>query len=147
MNYCGLRWQSGPHADKSCYTGTSAIASWSVQGRGRPNSMALNSSSKDGHRVGHWDLEMSTATVAIKSKIKAFLLNNLRLQIRRLPKRGEESFPDWIDPDFPRLFKKYHRLTMVSWQGLYWSWLAAKYIDAHKIPGDVVECGVFKGGC
>lgn len=90
---------------------------------------------------------MSKATTALKSKIKAFLLNKLRLQIRRIPKRTEQSFPGWIDPKFPKLFRKYHDLTMVSWQGLYWSWLAARYINAHGIPGDVVECGVFKGGC
>ena len=36
---------------------------------------------------------------------------------------------------------------MVPWQGLHNSWLAARHIGYHGIPGAIVECGVYKGGC
>lgn len=90
---------------------------------------------------------MSRIAVAMKSRIKAFLLHKLRIQVRRVPLREEQQFPVWMDASFPRLYRKYCDITMVAWQGLYWSWLAARYIEEHEIPGDVVECGVYKGGC
>src|ERR1700753_2965476 len=82
-----------------------------------------------------------------KGALKAFLLQTLRIQVRRVPKKGKESFPPTINTNFPPLFRKYAHLTMVEWQSLYWAWQSAVYIREHKIPGDVVECGVFKGGC
>lgn len=90
---------------------------------------------------------MSKFSHALKSRAKALLLNKFRLQVRRLPKRGDQVFPGWVDPEFVSLYRKYHETTMVSWQGLYWSWCASNYIQAHGVLGDVVECGVFKGGC
>lgn len=45
------------------------------------------------------------------------------------------------------MYRKYCHDTMVPWQGLYSSWLAARYVGFHRIPGAIVECGVFKGGC
>jgi hypothetical protein len=90
---------------------------------------------------------MSRTGLAIKSRLKAFLLHKLRIQIRRVPRRGAQCFPVWMDEEFPHLYRKYCEITMVAWQGLYWSWLAARHIEEHGIPGDVVECGVYKGGC
>lgn len=83
----------------------------------------------------------------LKSRIKAFLFYKLNIQIKRRARKGSEIFPDTISQDFIKAYKRYYSLTMVPWKPLYWSWLSAKYIAEHKIPGDVVECGVFKGGC
>lgn len=89
---------------------------------------------------------MKLVTTA-KSRLRAFLLHKLRLNVKRVPRKGSEIFPSTVHPEFVRSYKKYYDLTMVPWRPLYWSWLSAKYIQEHKIPGDVVECGVFKGGC
>jgi len=62
-------------------------------------------------------------------------------------KRGEERFPGYVDQEFISLYRKYCHDTMVDWQGLYASWLAARNIGYRRIPGAIVECGVYKGGC
>jgi len=36
--------------------------------------------------------------------------------------------------------------TMVPWQGLFATYAAAKYVALAGIPGDLVECGVWRGG-
>jgi hypothetical protein len=35
---------------------------------------------------------------------------------------------------------------MVPWQGMYSSFLAAEYVVKNGIKGDIVECGVYRGG-
>ena len=61
--------------------------------------------------------------------------------------RGKESLPKYIEPEFRELYLKYCHKTMVPWSGLYTAYKAAKHIAKHKIPGAIVECGVWKGGC
>jgi len=38
------------------------------------------------------------------------------------------------------------RNTMVSFERLATLWSQVEYLDTHKIPGDLVECGVWRGG-
>ena len=38
------------------------------------------------------------------------------------------------------------RHTMVSFERLATLWSQVQYVDQHKIPGDLVECGVWRGG-
>src|SRR2546423_1644363 len=53
-------------------------------------------------------------------------------------------------PDIEESFWKIHELskpyTMTSVERLYALYKAVSYIEAAKIDGDIVECGVWKGG-
>tara|TARA_Y100000031_G_scaffold103504_1_gene113665 strand:- start:145360 stop:146136 length:777 start_codon:yes stop_codon:yes gene_type:complete len=75
------------------------------------------------------------------------LLRKAGLEVSKYRPRGQEKFPEAIEQGFIDLYKKYHEFSMVKWPGLYTAYRAANYIKAHKIEGDIVECGVWKGGC
>ena len=81
----------------------------------------------------------------IKRKIKGFFLK-FGFEVKGIEKRGNENFPDYIDVSFVKIYKKYCHRSMVSWQGLYDNYLAAKHIGISSIEGEIVECGVFLGG-
>jgi hypothetical protein len=53
-------------------------------------------------------------------------------------------------PDLPREFIELHRrcseFTMTSVERMYALWSAARYVAARGVPGDYVECGVWRGG-
>lgn len=82
-----------------------------------------------------------------KIRAKAVMTHRLGITVRRRAKRGEEVFPRHVDEEFVRVYRRYCDKTMVPWPPLYWSWLAARHVLIHGIEGDVVECGVFRGGC
>lgn len=44
------------------------------------------------------------------------------------------------------LYQKVEPFTMVSGRGTIFTHRVTKYIDSHNIPGDIVECGVYRGG-
>lgn len=52
--------------------------------------------------------------------------------------------------DFENEFKRIHKLcrpyTMTSNENMYALYMAIKYIADNNIPGDLIECGVWKGG-
>lgn len=62
-----------------------------------------------------------------------------------LKKNPEKPLP--TDPLFLELLAKYKQNTMLDWIRLYNAYMAVQYIVKNKIPGDIVECGVYKGGC
>ena len=74
-------------------------------------------------------------------------LRSLGLEVSRFRPRGKEKFPVAIPQDFRALYKTYHPYSMVKWQGLYTSFNALNHITKHNIQGDIVECGVWRGGC
>lgn len=80
-------------------------------------------------------------------RLKNHLNQHYGIRVSRRAERGKEVFPSYIDEGFVETYRRYHHLSMVPWKPLYWSWLAARHITLHKIPGDVVECGVYRGGC
>jgi Macrocin-O-methyltransferase (TylF) len=51
-----------------------------------------------------------------------------------------------LDPDFLELYVKCREYTMTSWERLYALYKAIYYIVENRIPGDIVECGVWRGG-
>lgn len=54
-------------------------------------------------------------------------------------------FPDFED-EFLEMKEKCLKYTMTSVESLYYTYLSVKYVIKNNIPGDFVECGVWKGG-
>lgn len=50
------------------------------------------------------------------------------------------------DPSFRRLYERVNRYSMTSIERLYAMHSATEYIVRAGIPGDIVECGVWRGG-
>jgi len=55
------------------------------------------------------------------------------------------SFPD-MDKDFHEIYKKCKDYTLTRPDRMYALYKAVQYVVSHDIPGDLVECGVLKGG-
>jgi O-methyltransferase len=68
-------------------------------------------------------------------------------RIVRVPQGGEELPPDIAgDAGFLALYERCRPFTMTSLERMYALYQAVRYVARHRIPGDVVECGVWKGG-
>lgn len=50
------------------------------------------------------------------------------------------------EPEFIEIYNKVKAYSMVSKERLYATYQAVKFVEANNIPGDLVECGVWKGG-
>lgn len=72
-----------------------------------------------------------------------------RVGLRLVPAERREAphFPHFVDQEFKDLYGRWYRDTMVPWAALYMSYLAAKHVARQNVPGALVECGVFRGGC
>jgi O-methyltransferase len=55
------------------------------------------------------------------------------------------SHPD-LEPEFVTLYDRCEAATMTSIERMYALYQAVRYVHAASIPGDVVECGVWRGG-
>jgi O-methyltransferase len=54
--------------------------------------------------------------------------------------------PTDIEPEFWPLHDRVRPMTMTSVARMYALWSAVGHVHANGIPGDIVECGVWKGG-
>ena len=63
----------------------------------------------------------------------------------RKSKRGAE-FPHDYDDEAKEIIRAVRPYTMTAAEKLYALILATRYVSQHGIPGDVVECGVWRGG-
>ncbi|HKX07347.1 MAG TPA: TylF/MycF/NovP-related O-methyltransferase [Stellaceae bacterium] len=74
----------------------------------------------------------------------------IRSAVRRLgrlvTKRAPETRAADIEPDFWPLYDACRDATMTSIERLYALHKAVDYVVRHDIPGDFVECGVWRGG-
>ena len=70
------------------------------------------------------------------------LLDRRGWELRRSP--GVEH-PD-LEPDFVALYDRCASATMTSIERMYALYQAARYVHSAGVPGDVVECGVWRGG-
>lgn len=70
--------------------------------------------------------------------------------LRRLPQydktRKEENIPRDMEVEFVEIYKKTKDFTMTSLWRLYSLYQAVRYLTEYGIEGDVVECGVWRGG-
>ena len=74
-----------------------------------------------------------------------FIKDSLR-QLKRLIKPVEKDPIVDADQEFLKLQKKYGSYTMTSKMRLYALYQSVHYILDNQIPGDFVECGVWRGG-
>jgi hypothetical protein len=51
-----------------------------------------------------------------------------------------------LEPEFRALYEQCREYTMTSWERLYALYKSVQYVVENKIPGDIVECGVWRGG-
>lgn len=51
-----------------------------------------------------------------------------------------------MDPEFAALYEECRPYTLIQVERMYSLYKAVKYIVDKKLPGDFVECGVYKGG-
>jgi O-methyltransferase len=51
-----------------------------------------------------------------------------------------------LEPEFLALYEQCREYTMTSWERLYAFYKSVQYVIQNKIPGDLVECGVWRGG-
>jgi O-methyltransferase len=63
------------------------------------------------------------------------------------PRKGKvHEIPGHYDEAAKRLIQRVKPRTMTTPEKLYGLIQATRYVSAHDIPGDVVECGVWRGG-
>jgi hypothetical protein len=67
--------------------------------------------------------------------------------LQRLPDAAhlDRTHPD-LEPAFASLYGRCAPYTMTSVERMYALWQAIGYVHGHAIDGDVVECGVWRGG-
>jgi hypothetical protein len=51
-----------------------------------------------------------------------------------------------MEPEFSRLYERVQTYTMTSIERTYGLFKAVEYLVHNDIPGDIVACGVWKGG-
>jgi O-methyltransferase len=51
-----------------------------------------------------------------------------------------------LEPEFVELYDQCRETTMTSWERMYALYKSVQHVVANKIPGDIVECGVWRGG-
>lgn len=85
----------------------------------------------------------------IKNLGKSILKNKLGYKIFKkfyyLSVEMDLQYPD-LDEEFVELKRKCMPFTMTTVDSLYYTYKSTKYIIENKIPGDFVECGVWRGG-
>jgi glycosyltransferase involved in cell wall biosynthesis len=69
-------------------------------------------------------------------------------QLARAPSTTapERSHPDLAEPGFSALCRRCGPFTMTSIERMYALYQAVGHVDRAGIPGDIVECGVWRGG-
>lgn len=60
-------------------------------------------------------------------------------------RRWNAAYPD-LDPGFRAIHDRARPHTMTSVERMYALYQAVRYVAANRLPGDFVECGVWKGG-
>ena len=84
---------------------------------------------------------MSALTAAIRGYIR-----RLGLDVVRYRGAGQDPLPPDFEGESAELIRAVRDYTMTSPERLYSLIQAVRYVSAASIPGDVVECGVWRGG-
>jgi O-methyltransferase len=60
--------------------------------------------------------------------------------------KGEQKLPADMDEEAKDIIRAVRPYTMTSADKLYTLICATRYVAEHSVPGDIVECGVWRGG-
>jgi hypothetical protein len=60
--------------------------------------------------------------------------------------KREQKLPDDMDEQAQKIIRAVRPFTMTSADKVYALIMATRYVARHAIPGDIVECGVWRGG-
>jgi len=74
-----------------------------------------------------------------------WMFKRFGLRITKVPKLNN-PLPWDMDQEFLDIFRKSISFSMTSTANRYALYQAIKYLVKHDIPGDIVECGVWRGG-
>jgi hypothetical protein len=86
------------------------------------------------------------AVVGFKATVKAGL-RRVGIDVRRYrPDAGDEPLPLDVDSDAARTIRAARPYTMTPDGRLFALCEAVRHVVKHDIPGDIVECGVWRGG-
>ncbi len=78
--------------------------------------------------------------------IKNLIQKSLQYSGYQLIKRNKLHILKDMEPAFLEIYQKCRPYTMTSPERMYALYKAIQYIVRNNIPGDIVECGVWKGG-
>jgi hypothetical protein len=78
------------------------------------------------------------------SRLVAGALARRGWELRRAS-AGREAYAD-LEPEFLELHERCAAATMTSIERMYALYQAVRHVHAASVPGDVVECGVWRGG-
>lgn len=92
----------------------------------------------------HWKSQLETGTKP--HEVTAYFINSEEFQLKLLQSLGIQSADITNDADFMSLHERCKPFTLSSMYNLYALYKAVEYLVIGKIPGDIVECGVWKGG-
>jgi hypothetical protein len=89
--------------------------------------------------------------VSVRKRLNGVLSQLTGYELRRA-RRGKEGgapagkIPADIDEEASAIIRMVQPYTMTNVEKLYAVIMAARYVSRHKIPGAIVECGVWRGG-
>jgi len=74
-------------------------------------------------------------------------MKNILKKMRRIvcSEKNKTAYPD-LEEEFIKTYKKCAQFTMTSTERMYAMYKATEYVSKFNVEGDVVECGVWKGG-
>jgi len=83
-------------------------------------------------------------TKLLKKILNKFGYTAIRTNLYKSLLKEELSFD--LDGEFTEIYEKTKQFTMTSIARMYSMYKATEYVVNNNIPGDIVECGVWKGG-
>lgn len=89
----------------------------------------------------------ATKNVKVAMNIIRNAIRSVGLDIVRYQPKGHEKFPPYVDEGFRKLYTRFRPYSMLQWIKMFNAYQAVRYISRNKIAGDIVECGVWRGGC
>jgi hypothetical protein len=91
--------------------------------------------------------QLTEANRGLKDDVRKYKREANRAKAELRKERGDDgAFPSDFDEEAREIIRAVRPFTMTGNDKLHALIQATRYVATHKIPGDVVECGVWRGG-